>query len=270
MKILTLQDRLSNFEAQHPKFVERLPRIVGAIDFTLNHSGLSQPKTKADRAIFLLCHSVICEFEEVVHLCSGGFGIGSMKVLRGMYEKAVTADYLMQNHKEAVCFLAFHRVQDHKLKSSLRRNSDGESAELSLAKRFRQKVEWKFKFKQESCKTCGKTPMPSWTKKSIKELSESSKYLLGDYYGFCYQAGTLHSHATLHGLAARLSMAKSGALSLEPTQEAQYVYLSLYYGHLLVLVTLHILDDQFSLGMRDNLNDWNEDLCYWGIASSHP
>jgi hypothetical protein len=264
MKISTQQERLDNFRTQHPKFVECLPRIVEAIDFTLNHSGLSQLKTKADKAIFLLCNSIICEFEELMHLCSGGFGIGSMKVLRGMYEKAVTADFLMRNPNDALCFFAFHRIQDHKLKSELRRDSDGESPSFSRAERFRQKVDRKFKFKQKACKECGKAPMPSWTKKSIRELAANSAYRLVDHYGFCYQAGTFHSHATLYGVAARLSLATSGALSLVPTQEEQYIAPSLYRGHLLFLVALHILNDQFSLGMLDKLNDWNEDLRYWG------
>ena len=112
--------------------------------------------------------------------------------------------------------------------------------------------------------------MPSWTKKSIKELSETSKYKLGDHYGFCYEAGTLHSHATIKGSAARLSMGTGDALSLEPSQETQYVQLSLYFSHMLFLAALHILNDHFELGILEKLNDWNEDLRYWLIGPSQP
>jgi len=263
MNILKLQDRLDSFRMQFPNFIERLPSIVEAIDITLNHSGLSAPNSKADKSIFLLCNAVVCEFEEVIHLCSGGFGIGSMKVLRGMFEKTVTADYLMRNPKEAICFMAFHRIQDHKLKAEQKRLSAQQSVLLSRAERFRQKVTRKFKFDQEDCKRCGtRKQMISWSKKSIKDLSNFSNYNLSDYYGFCYQAATLHSHATLHGVSARLSISGNDALSLESTQETEYVQLALYHSHVLFLVALHIVNDQFNLGMINQLNVWNEDLLY--------
>lgn len=50
------------------------------------------------------------DFNEVLLLCGNGYGIGAEKLIRGMYERAVTLVYLHQHPEYADDFLDYHKV----------------------------------------------------------------------------------------------------------------------------------------------------------------
>jgi hypothetical protein len=56
---------------------------------------------------------------EILLLCGNGYGVGTMKILRGMYELAVTARYLHAHPSEAKAFFDFHWVSQYKLAQAI-------------------------------------------------------------------------------------------------------------------------------------------------------
>jgi hypothetical protein len=54
-----------------------------------------------DKIIYLLSRQVYEDFNEILLLCANGLSTGAMKILRGMYERAVTVCYL-QTHPEKI------------------------------------------------------------------------------------------------------------------------------------------------------------------------
>ena len=52
---------------------------------------------------------------ELLVLAGNGYGIGALKILRGMYERVVTAWYLHANPEETQDFMDFYWVAQHKL-----------------------------------------------------------------------------------------------------------------------------------------------------------
>jgi hypothetical protein len=58
-------------------------------------------KMTADRVIFYLGRMAIDDFGEILTLAGNGRGFGAYKIVRGMYERVVTALYMEKNPAEA-------------------------------------------------------------------------------------------------------------------------------------------------------------------------
>lgn len=68
----------------------------------------------ADRVGFYLGRICVEDFREIFLLAGNGHGIGALKILRGVYERAVTAPYILANPDEADAFLEYDKVHKHK------------------------------------------------------------------------------------------------------------------------------------------------------------
>ena len=68
----------------------------------------------ADRVGFYLGRICVEEFSEIFLLAGNGHGIGALKILRGMFERAVTAAYILANPDQADAFLEYDKVNKHK------------------------------------------------------------------------------------------------------------------------------------------------------------
>ena len=64
----------------------------------------------ADRIGFDLGRICVEEFSEILLLAGNGHGIGALKILRGMYERAVTSAYIIANPDQADAFLDYDKV----------------------------------------------------------------------------------------------------------------------------------------------------------------
>jgi hypothetical protein len=74
-----------------------------------------QPANRAEDVVFDLGQACRDDFGEVVFLAVHGHGNGAMKLLRGMFERAVTAAYLMKNPEKAERFVRYAAIQEHRM-----------------------------------------------------------------------------------------------------------------------------------------------------------
>src|SRR5258705_9705152 len=70
--------------------------------------------SKVDRIIFGLGISCAEDYQQAFILCANGFGIGALQIVRGMYERQVTAAYLSKYPEEVKDFIDFHYVHRRK------------------------------------------------------------------------------------------------------------------------------------------------------------
>src|ERR1700683_336136 len=98
-------DQWEAFEKRNAKFIEHFPTLKRALDTAFIREFTT--RTPADRAIHFLGRLCIEDFMELLCLAGNGYGIGAMKLLRGLYERVVTAAYLAKNPDEAELFLDF-------------------------------------------------------------------------------------------------------------------------------------------------------------------
>ena len=91
-----------DFESRNPEFVRRIGNLFNTIELAFKSLLVRE---RLDKILFHLDRLCAEDFSEILLLCGNGYGIGAEKVLRGMYERAVTATYLSQHPEEAANFL---------------------------------------------------------------------------------------------------------------------------------------------------------------------
>jgi hypothetical protein len=114
--VFGLEKEWHAFGAKHSEFLQRFPNIVKAADAAFQRTFHSTELL--GRTLYFLGRLVWEEFMEVLLLSANGYGIGALKLVRGMYERAVTARYLREHPDEVDNYLAFHKVAEHKLLKS--------------------------------------------------------------------------------------------------------------------------------------------------------
>lgn len=103
----------NNFATTHLQFTRRFANIEKAIDIAFQKT--YQTTGPTERTLYFLGRLGVEEFLEVLLLCGNGYGIGAQKLIRGMYERAVTARYLFKHPEETDNYLHWHHVTNYKM-----------------------------------------------------------------------------------------------------------------------------------------------------------
>src|SRR5688572_23296576 len=82
------------FNQNFPLFVEKYQALEGLRNKIFQRDGEGD---KIDRVVFALGRVCSEDFQQALLLCGNGFGIGALQMIRGMYEREVTAVYLAKN-----------------------------------------------------------------------------------------------------------------------------------------------------------------------------
>jgi hypothetical protein len=146
------------------EFTSRYPAVLQAIDamaggFTgLIHQLEQQDDTEVNNVFFLLVGASWREFDEILVLALNGYGSGAIKLLRALYERTVTTQYLMKHPEKVKQFKDFTHVHWHKLLI----DADETGFAAQLPKERRDEIEANFanvakQFTEVECKPCKKT-----------------------------------------------------------------------------------------------------------------
>ena len=252
------------FNAEYPEFVARYEALLETKDRIFVRSGSGE---KVDRIVFGLGRVCAEDFQQVVILCGNSFGIGALQLLRGMYEREVTAAYLSK-HPEAVDdFLDYHFVHMRKAVNHLRETL-GTLDELhklvppeKLEEIERDYQGVRNRFIEPLCQTCGTTkPMFSWTRFHTGVLAQRGSEGLKQMYFYWYYRPTLLSHSTIASLMARMKVTEGGVLFFDGGAQRNYVKEALVGAHHLMLYVLDTQNDHFKLGLDEELRARVEDF----------
>ena len=107
------------FEESYPVFVEKIPFLFHTCQKVFRRK-VSGSSASADKIVFHLGMLCVEDFKEILLLCANGLGIGGQKILRGLYEKTINADYLSSRPEEADKFLDYFWVHTKKDLNHLR------------------------------------------------------------------------------------------------------------------------------------------------------
>jgi hypothetical protein len=258
-----------DFKKRNPGFVGVFPGLLGTIQRVFGRR--ETIRNQADRVIFHL--GDVCEedFMEILLLCGNGYGIGGMKLLRGLYERAVTLGYLVNNPAETESFLAFHAIQRGKHLHHARNIFDIDSqvrAELIRGVEEESRAA-KPRFQETLCEKCGtRRDMPSWTKLSTEALARKAnppgtKEGIEQLYLPCYFEPTMHVHATMFSITRRLRATEGGA-AFNPGPQRTEADLTIMGAHNVLLMVMEMQDRYFGLKLDDELEARRKDfLAAW-------
>jgi hypothetical protein len=239
-------ERWQHFAKSHHQFLLRLPKLVELSNRTFNREwATAEP---LDRIVFTF--GVMCweDFEEVLLLGANGFGFGCLKILRGMYERLVTASYLHRNPGETERFLDYHYIADYKIARELfdAFGKDELPADaLQDKKKLRDSVKDKF---MRACPTKGcdkQIPAFSWTNMDFVSMAKSDKGL-GKLVGFSYYVPMTETHPSVRAMMSRMAEGESGVTLAQRTEKAAtWASNAVCNAHNLTLQNLFLQQEHF-------------------------
>ena len=199
-----------------------------------------------------------CEdFWEVILLSTNGYGVGATKLLRTLYERAVTLHYLNDHPDELNDFYYYSFVAEHKLLKPILDTFGAQAfantcvSEAEVEQRF-QGV--KDHFKVTDCKKCGTQKLNhTWSKLDFISMAKRTG-TLGSLVVPAYYGPLTHAHSSFGALASRLTMSPGGGVSFVPTAQHKEADIALVTAHNIMLHVLGIQSSRFAVpGLREKL-----------------
>ncbi len=110
-------DECRKFDERHPLWNEVMGNLARAMNLAFTR--VEVMKCSVDKFVYFFGRVILEDFMEITLVCCHGYGVAASKLVRSMYEFAVTLRYLHEHPDEAETFLAYHLVQQDKLASRL-------------------------------------------------------------------------------------------------------------------------------------------------------
>lgn len=235
---------------------EQASQVSGGQTLSLEEQTRADNLTMAQHIVFSLGRIAADDFGELITLAGNGRGIGAYKILRGMYERVVTAAFIAKNPAEARHFLMHSYVQRWKLwqrtveiKPEITKQVPPEEIQALEA----EYNEARKQMKSEICKTCGQpNTQEAWTRTNLDTMATQTDPSLAAAYAYCYLLPTFHSHATAFGLESRFKQTDKGFSYKELSEDEAHN--AVMHGHGLTLRLLKQQDSYFNLGLGSEID----------------
>ena len=255
--VFGVPDEWRMFHERHPEWQEALSRLKRALEYVFIRE---VPVDQQGRhVVFALGRLAVEDFTEILLLCGNGYGIGGLKILRGMYERIVTALYLASHSEQVDDFLDYYYVHQQKLLVHAK------DADINLGKHQKEidevKAEYqrvKSRYEETVCRECGTTRLQgSWTKRDLKTMAEEVGLRHG--YGLMYFWPTLMHHTTFAGMNVRYEPSGADILTFQDASQREDADQALGSAHALLLILLKKFDHIFKLGLP-NIDELYQDF----------
>src|SRR6266581_8839966 len=244
------REEWTSFAARHAEFTRRFANIDKAIEIAFKR--IHQTTTPAERTIYFLGRLGVEEFMEILLLCANGYGIGAQKLVRGMYERAVTARYLHKHPEEVDDYLAYNRVTDHKIMVAIQSTMGHDVFPPEQTEKIKQDFEAvRARFVIPDCKTCKTTRLNhTWSKVDIVSMARMSDESLWRLIVPAYYQPTREFHSTMGAIFSRLdpeAAARNEGLIFDGAAQGDRADQSLFTGHNLLLNLLDLQRECFHI-----------------------
>lgn len=200
------------------------------------------------RVLRHLAVAVSNSFGAVVTLCLNGYGADAVRIVRSMFEGAITATYLKDHPDKADDYIDFHWVQQKRRLDYFKRydrksyDSISEDDRREISKHFRR-VRTRFQGRKRK-------PRQSWHKQPLSQMAEKVgfEHLYKTFYGWA---------SSLHHLDISALQAQSDQLTAEPkiAPSKSNIRDALMIGHNSVLHVLRVLNEVAALGFEEALQE---------------
>lgn len=238
------------FSETHQEFLKRFKNIEHGIAVAFQR--IHQTKTPLEKVIYFQGRLTVEDFSEILLLCGNGYGIGAHKLVRGMYERAVTARYLMDHPDETDSFLAFHRVSDYKFLMAAEQSTGRSLFSPEQVKKIKEDYESvKAQFVIPDCKVCGTTrPNHTWSKVDIVSMARMTKnlwpFVLPGYY-----MPMREGHSTVGAIFSQLDPVTEHGLMFGGDAQRNRANTALFTAHMILIETFQLQREFFKIEELD-------------------
>lgn len=244
----------AQFCDEHRLLLEKLSKLNEVVNTAF--MGKLEVSSIIDKLVFSLGYSCTEDFGEILLLCGNGYGIGAQKILRGMYERAVTAWYLHDHPEKAEVFLDFGGVRQYQFMKKVKEtfgetlydaHPDGRK-NLEEARVRYEKAKQKFMI---ACKRCGDPRLNhNWTELDFVSMASKVEVLgLPAIIRAAYDIPTQQAHATMSALLSKMELRLEGRVVVGRSvkQERNAVKSALCIAHIILLRVLRLQFMHFGL-----------------------
>jgi hypothetical protein len=263
--IFGIPSEWKGFEERHPLFLERFPHLRDALTTAFIRTGTSS--NAIDKFVFLYGRLCGEDFFEVLLCCGNGYGSAGQKLVRSLYERAVTLQYLHEHPAELDDFMDYHYIQNYKLVKPIEETLGAGTIPADVVAESKAKYEEvKERFMVTACEDCGRKRLNyTWNKLDFVSLSRKTG-TMWDLIVPGYYLPMRDAHATLASLLSRLEMTDPDNISFIPTGQHLPANHALIAAHNIILKVLGIQDERFKVeGLEAKLKLCVQDfLDIWG------
>jgi hypothetical protein len=259
-------DEWQAFQLRHPKFIQNLQPLYD----TITKIFIREMKSfgPADKVVFYLGRLAVEDFNEILLLCGNGFGVGGMKILRGLYERVVTLLYISDNPSKSDDFLYYFKVHQGRFLNHAKEVFPLDKLKLSaeeVTEILENYEKAKGRYQVNVCKKCGTTrTMNSWSE--LDTLSMARKAGIEKLYVPCFFHPTLQVHTTVASLCSRVKLKGDDGLTFIDGPQHNEADFSLNGAHSLILCALIGVNDYFKMGLKEEIEERFGDFkLIWGV-----
>ncbi len=239
----------AEFSKSHQEFLKRFKDIEKAIDVAFRR--IHQTTQPLEKMIYFQGRLIVEDFMEILLLCGNGYGIGAQKLVRGMYERAVSARYLVEHPEEIDNFLDFHHVADHKFFTAIEQSMGRDIFSPEQAQKIRDDYATvKQQFMVPDCKTCGTFRMNhTWSQVDIVSMARMTKNLWPFIFPGYYMP-MREAHSTAGAIFSRLdpeATTKDQGLIFDGELQRDRAHTALFTAHIILLDALELQREFFKI-----------------------
>ncbi len=253
-----------DFNRRNAKFLERFGNLKTALAIAFARS--AESVEPVDRMIFYLGRLCTEEFNEILVLAGNGYGIGAFKLLRGMYERSVTAHHLHLHPELIDDFLEYYWVAQQKEVKAIVENFGAGVLDADLVKEVEDNfTRVKSRFMVTDCAKCGTTRLNyTWSKLDVVSMAKAGR-VFGKFVVDAYYLPMRHGHSTVGAVSSRL-MEAEGGIGFYGGPQRKEADEALKIAHKLIALNLALQLEHFQLQALENpLQECLDDVKYaWG------
>lgn len=250
-------DECRNFDRRHSLWQEVMANLERAMNLAFTR--VQAMDGAADKLVYFFGRVCLEDFMEILLVCYHGYGVAASKLVRSMYEYAVTLRYLHEHPSEAETFLDYHRVQNDKLISRLIETfGDAILPAETIAKARCEAAEVKEDFMIPVCDHPGAKMRlnHTWNKLDFAAMAKKAG-ALGKLIVPGYYLPLRHAHPTFGGLTERLEIV-DGRMGIKSEAQPEIADRSLMTAHNCILNAIEVQKEHFTIeGLEEAMQ-----VCY--------
>jgi hypothetical protein len=234
-----------HFKRVHRGFIKKIPEL----DVIAKGLLTEQPtaNTDARSLVFLLGCLCLQDYRELFLLCANGYGIAAAKVLRSLYEHAVTAQHIARHPENAPLFNEYTHVEHSKLLRHAEETLTPENYARLFTDDQKQRAEEEYERVRAHYKG-----QKSWSPLNLRDMAIRDGEGLEMFYSLCFAHPSSHVHATARGLYSRIAQ-QSGRIIFQAGPQRQEASDALHLGTIAFLFSLRTQARTFSPSVEQEL-----------------
>jgi len=246
-----------------PRFSETMVLLAGTMKKIFARS---MDLLESQIAVFSTGRLACEDLYEIAFLAEHGLGFAALKLLRGIYERAVVGRYIALNPTEAEAFGEYRALDAHRYE---RRAKDvyGEKWKARRNVEMQDLFESiKSKYKWEACDKCGLAPQANFSRHSLLTLAhkinevlevvsindKQKKITMEHAYLLCAAVPNAHIHASMWSFLQRLKRTGEDVVWSE-NQEWQAEF-ALSTAHDMMRLVFKTQNEYFQLQLEDEID----------------